>query len=923
MKPRRFAFTLEHTALAFALMLAHAQGAWAGTTTVAITGAAAPGTESGVTFASLSGVRLNAAGQVAFFGGLTGSSVGPANATGLWLDGSLVARTGMVAPGAGGTATLSSLSLMRMNATGQVAYIGRLVGTDVMAANNSALWRDDTLIVRQGGLVPSAGSNVTFSSFSGSFSGLQLNALGQVAYSGSLLNSATGVQTHAILRNTSLVAQSGDTAPGAGSGVTFGGFFTPLKFNDAGQVAYQAALAGSGVNASNNVGLWRDGVMIARTGQAAPSAGTGVTLSSISIASDDSSLQLNAAGQVSYLTGLAGTGVTAANSQAIWRNSTLVARTGQVAPGLGDGAVFSSFSNSLRLSDAGSVAYGASLTGVGVSTSNSFGIWRDNTLIARTGDALPSGAGIGRFSGLHLLGVNLGGQVAFGGNGSDGLFLGDGVEVVQVALTGAALAGSSIFSVRGGDGQAPGTSFNDKGQLVYTATLADGRSGVFLFTPSLHWRSTASGSWADAANWTLSLNPADAHDVIVDAANSLRITGPTAAVTVKSLQVGTGAGLVTLQMAGGSIAAGEPVLIGARGVLSGTGSFSGPVINQGTVKSDRLAMSAGLRNAGLVRGVAGGPQTGAGLDTDLLNQASGRVLVQPGETLQLRGASHRNEGVFEINQGRLEVAGSLLNASGGLIDLNRTTAVADGVWTNATSARLLLSDARLTVSGGLTNAGQVLVTSGDSDVFGRVVNQIGGQILLSGQGSTTFYDAVELQAGSELRTSAGATAVFFGAVAQRSGALLTGTGRKYFEGGLSIGNSPGLGEDAGSVSFGLGSTYLAEIGGLTLGTGYDHYRVAGTLTLGGTLQLVSFAGFTGEAGQQFDLFDWGALQGQFNHIDSSGLQLAAGTTLDVSRLYIDGVISVTAVPEPGSWALMVAGLAGLAGLRRRNAVRKG
>jgi hypothetical protein len=165
--------------------------------------------------------------------------------------------------------------------------------------------------------------------------------------------------------------------------------------------------------------------------------------------------------------------------------------------------------------------------------------------------------------------------------------------------------------------------------------------------------------------------------------------------------------------------------------------------------------------------------------------------------------------------------------------------------------------------------------------------------------------------------------VFFGAVAQRSGALLTGTGQKYFEGGLSVGNSPGLGEDAGSVSFGLGNVYLAEIGGTVLGTGYDHYRVAGTLALGGTLQLVSFAGFTGQAGQQFDLFDWGALQGQFNSIDSSGLTLAAGTTLDVSRLYTDGVISVTAVPEPGSWALMVAGLAGLAGLSRRNTARKG
>jgi hypothetical protein len=66
MTPRRFAFTLEHTALAFALMLAHAEGAWAGTATVALTGSAAPGTGSGVSFASLSVPQLSAAGQVAF-----------------------------------------------------------------------------------------------------------------------------------------------------------------------------------------------------------------------------------------------------------------------------------------------------------------------------------------------------------------------------------------------------------------------------------------------------------------------------------------------------------------------------------------------------------------------------------------------------------------------------------------------------------------------------------------------------------------------------------------------------------------------------------------------------------------------------------------------------------------------------------------
>lgn len=915
MKPKRFALTLQYKALTFALALAHAQGAWAGTTTVALSGSAAPGAGSGVSFEIFTLPQLNAAGQVAFLAVLSGAGVTADNNRGIWRDGALIAREGNAAPGAGTGVKFSSVGSLRLSAAGQVAFTGSLTGTGINPANDSGLWLDSRLIAQTGSAAPGTGGGVSFAFLS---TGIP-NAAGQVAYQASLIGTGINSGNDAgIWRDNSLVARTGSAAPGTGSGVSFS-FVTLGSINSAGQVAYQAGLTGTGVISGNDTGIWRDSTLIAREGAAAPGTVAGVVFGSLTAP------QINAAGQVLFQAQLTGTGINLLNDASIWRDGTLIAREGEAAPGTASGVRFGDVFDP-RINDAGQVLFTAALTGTGVTTGNDLGIWRDSTLIVRKGQAapgVPSGALIASTARAQL---NAGGQVAFQahltGTGvssanNDALYLTDGVESILVVRKGDTFAGSTIGSVA----NTIIGSFNDKAQLAYQATLADGRSGVFLFTPTLHWRSSTSGSWEDATHWTLSVNPADVHDVIVDAANSLRITGPTGAVAVKSLQVGTGAGLVTLQMAGGSIDAADPVVIGPRGVLSGTGSFSRLVVNLGTVQVDRLVMSESLSNAGLLRGVTGGPQTGAGLDTDLLNQASGRVLVQPGETLQLRGASHRNEGVFEINQGRLEVTGSLVNASGGLIDLNRATAVADGAWTNAAGARLLLSDARLTVSSGLSNAGQVLVTSGQSGVFGRVVNQTGGQILLSGQGTTTFYNAVELQAGSELRTSAGATAVFFGAVAQRSGALLTGTGQKYFEGGLSIGNSPGLGEDAGSVSFGLGSTYLAEIGGLALGTEYDHYRVAGTLTLGGTLQLVSFAGFTGEAGQQFDLFDWGQLQGQFSHIDSSGLQLAEGTTLDVSRLYIDGVVSVTAVPEPGSWVLMAAGLAGLAGLRRRNAAR--
>ena len=52
--------------------------------------------------------------------------------------------------------------------------------------------------------------------------------------------------------------------------------------------------------------------------------------------------------------------------------------------------------------------------------------------------------------------------------------------------------------------------FNAFSQFAYHATLADGREGVFLFTPEVRWRRNFNGSWDQATNWTASIPPGDA-----------------------------------------------------------------------------------------------------------------------------------------------------------------------------------------------------------------------------------------------------------------------------------------------------------------------------------------------------------------------------------------------------------------------------
>lgn len=136
---------------------------------------------------------------------------------------------------------------------------------------------------------------------------------------------------------------------------------------------------------------------------------------------------------------------------------------------------------------------------------------------------------------------------------------------------------------------------------------------------------------------------------------------------------------------------------------------------------------------------------------------------------------------------------------------------------------------------------------------------------------------------------------------------------------LAPGDSAGLFSVRQDLSFSGGALLSLTLGGPGRDNGHGALSVGTLLDLGqdSTLRLSLGQGFSVQAGQQFDLLDWGSLHGQFSMIDSSGLALAPGLQLDVSRLYIDGVVGVTAVPEPQSWAMLLSGLLGLLAWRRR------
>ena len=390
---------------------------------------------------------------------------------------------------------------------------------------------------------------------------------------------------------------------------------------------------------------------------------------------------------------------------------------------------------------------------------------------------------------------------------------------------------------------------NDLGQIAATATIG-GQTRAVLLTPSgsMSWLgSGAGGSFADSANWELGFAPSPFLDAVIAPTGAQTIYAGTDA-TVKSLSIGGAAGSsgrpsLVLQY-GANLAAADGVTIQATSLLTGDGTVRGNLVNLGTLQAGNLTVSGTFSNAGLVNG-------NGYLNANLDNTAAGQVRSGAGEYLRvtgtMTGAAHSNAGSMEVAAGATqEFSGAFGNS--GQITINGAVARYNGAFTNASAGRIFLQNGDVHFGAGVVNSGQISTSFGSSNVFGAVTTGSGGKIILSGNSSTTFYDTLEVQSGGELRVSTGSTAVFFGFVLQRSGSLFSGSGSKFYEGGLSIGASPGLGIDAGSVSFGVGNPYLEEIGGLAAGTAFDKYEVAGNLAFGGTLKVVCGAASRGRRG---------------------------------------------------------------------------
>ena len=329
-----------------------------------------------------------------------------------------------------------------------------------------------------------------------------------------------------------------------------------------------------------------------------------------------------------------------------------------------------------------------------------------------------------------------------GGTSDDqGIFLGDGIDLIQAVRKGELVDGTVITGIDFNHGSTF-TGLNDFGQVAYTAFLADGRTAVQRFTPDLHWRNTTNGNWSDSSNWSLGLAPGEVHGVYLDSTASLTIEGPTSDASIRKLYVGgneTGPsqGLVTLQLQQGrTINAANGVIVESSGTMTGDGRVIGDVANFGRIVADNIVID-GPTSTLLSNGIGGRIEGMGRVHASIDNLAGGSIRANLGNVLSLTGSSLDNSGLIEVIGGEIVISANVQN--------------------NSSSGLIAGRDATMRFNGGVSNDGSMAFSFGVSDVFGDIDNN--GIISIGGGAEATFYDDIIQNGGFEVvatgsRTSA-------------------------------------------------------------------------------------------------------------------------------------------------------------------------
>lgn len=428
---------------------------------------------------------------------------------------------------------------------------------------------------------------------------------------------------------------------------------------------------------------------------------------------------------------------------------------------------------------------------------------------------------------------------------------------------------------------------------------------------------------------------------------------------------------------GGTVAPHQSLSFGSGPVTVNTGAIVRPwgapvfannfTLNGGTIESEAFTDNY---NGTFAIGAGGGNFTGVGA-TLVNGVVSGTAAINKTGSGTLRLASaNTHTGDYNFNGGRINVAsasgpailGNINYTGGGFLIAEQPNQFGPTTIINFAStaghAEVALFGNNQTIAGlttindltvlqnshsgvGNATASAVLTinqnfnssyngyirdnTGNDSTKLG-IVKSGSGKLALNG-GNLTYTGATTINGGT-LEVNGPITGSSF---TIDNGGTLAGTGSTgpvtvYNGGTIAPGNSPGV-LTSGSLIMSSGSILALEINGTTLGTDYDQLSINGTVDITGATLNLSGTYLTAPtiANDLFTILlndgSSDAVTGTFAGLpDDSYFTAASGQDFIIDYNGGDGNdITLLAVPEPGSAALLLGGLAMLAGRRRRTA----